>query len=234
VLKSTVEALKKRGYPDKALENIFQLKKTDELILLLKKVNAQERTAAACILGVRNEKKAVKALCNALAGEKALYSKIAISDALGNIGVYALPGLIELLGMIGKNQHIIPSAGNFKKKSYPLPRDIAARTITKIGAPALAALESVAVNGTITRVSEAVDAIGFIAFYTNDRRSLKCLIQCMEKNAENELVTWKVIRALESFPCPEVEDILKKIIKSSKNKLLIQEAKRSLKQLTKL
>ena len=37
--------------------------------------------------------------------------------------------MVEYLGQIGNNQHKVLPTNGFNKKSYPLPRDIIARTL---------------------------------------------------------------------------------------------------------
>lgn len=230
-MRSRSRALDKRGYPDEALEKHLGNEKTDGLIKCLEGAVARERTAAARILGRRKDPSSIVPLCDALAVEKALYSRIAISEALGEIGIAALPFLVDLLGKIGQNQHQRLPGKNFNKIHYPLPRDIVARTIIKIGQPALPALEKVLQEGEKRRISEAIDAIGYIAFYTQDHTSLRSLLHCLERYRNDELIVWKIIRAFESYPMPEVMICLEKIRSGSKNQALVREAERSLRQL---
>src|SRR3989339_1201627 len=171
-MKSTKVALAQRGFVDDEFVKSFANKNIKELITLLQSNVPQERTAAAKILGAKKEKSAIKHLCLALEKEKSLYSKISISNALSNIGEAAIPSLIKLLGKIGNNQHKAPPAKPFRKKSYPLPRDIAARTIIRIGETALPYLEECLIVGSEAQISEAIDAIGHIAFYSKNSRAL--------------------------------------------------------------
>jgi hypothetical protein len=82
-----------------------------------------------------------------LENEKKLYTKIALSEAIAEYGVLSLKYLIPLLGKIGKNQHKKVALVDINKKSYLLPRDIAARIIIRIGKPALPFLEEILVSG---------------------------------------------------------------------------------------
>jgi hypothetical protein len=82
--------------------------------------------------------------------KKKLYTKIAICEAIEAYGVSSLPYLVPLLGKIGNNQHKKAGFYDLDKKSYPLPRDIAARIIIRIGEPALPLLEDILLNGTIS------------------------------------------------------------------------------------
>jgi HEAT repeat protein len=127
----------KRGQTSRQDDSLFSTLSNQELLDLINDVDAQKRTSAARLLGERKDTDAIPLLCERLKKETALYTRIAISEALGAIGDPAIPELIRLLGKVGNNQHHeVPKKG-FYKKSYPLPRDIAARTIIKIGCSAL-------------------------------------------------------------------------------------------------
>jgi hypothetical protein len=128
---------KKRGFASTYEIAFLNHHSNNELIDLLGSKNIGERTGAAKILGQRRIIDATLPLCKALKEEKALYTKIAISEALGNIGISSVKALIPLLGKIGKNQYTKLPEKPFEKWNYPLPRDIVARTIIKIGEHAL-------------------------------------------------------------------------------------------------
>jgi HEAT repeat protein len=74
---------KKRGEISKDDINPYIDFSTQELIAMLESPDPKNRTISATILGNKKEKNAVESLCNALKIEKALYSRIAISEALG-------------------------------------------------------------------------------------------------------------------------------------------------------
>ena len=57
-----------------------------DLILLLTDPNSQVRAAAAQLLGKRRSMPALPNLCIQFSREKALYAKIALSNALSSIG----------------------------------------------------------------------------------------------------------------------------------------------------
>jgi hypothetical protein len=52
-----------------------------------------------------------------------------------------------------------------------------------------------------------------------------------KKHKENEFIEWKIIRTLQSFNSENVKKILVNIIKTHKNKIIIEEAKRSIKRI---
>lgn len=172
---------------------------TKDLIEMLSTDNPQKRTISATILGNREDKKSIVHLCNSLKKEKALYSRIAMSEALGKMGEEAVPPLINLLGQIGNNQEIELPKKYFNKKSFPLARDMAARTIIKIGKPAITYLIKVMEEQDDLIVQQAIDALGGIAAKTGDKSALPVLLNGLERYPDNEITLWKIIRALSGF-----------------------------------
>ncbi len=221
-------AKEKRGFTTEVENNLFISKSDIELIPLLKSNNPKERTSSATILGQRKSEKAIFALCEQLKNEKSLYSKIAISEALGKIGKPAINKLVKYLGKIGNNQHKTLPKKIFNKWSYPLPRDIIARTICKIGDSILVDLNNILVNGNKKQIYEAIDAIGFISFYSGNKISFEILEKSLQKYSDDEIIKWKITRALSAFPSKKSEMILLNILKTSKKPELEWEAVRSL------
>ena len=85
---------------------------------MLNNSNPQKRTISASILGEKQDVDAIIPLCTAFKQEKALYSRMAISEALSQIGVPAISPLLDLLGEIGKIRKL-----NF-------PRNISTKKVT--------------------------------------------------------------------------------------------------------
>ncbi|MFH1188583.1 MAG: HEAT repeat domain-containing protein [bacterium] len=228
-MKTKVQTAKrKRGFTTETENNLF-IKKSDlELIHLLKSNNPKERTSAATLLGRRKSKRAISALCEQLKDERALYSKIAISEALGEIGLPSINNLIKYLGKIGTNQHKTLPKNIFCKWSYPLPRDIIARTICKVGDSALADLNRVLSKGDRKQIYEAIDAIGFISFYSGNKILFESLIELLSKYKDDEIIEWKIIRALSAFPNKKSENFLLNLFKTSQKPALKWETIRSL------
>ncbi|MDR0900751.1 MAG: hypothetical protein LBM26_03735 [Methanobrevibacter sp.] len=205
---------KKRGQVSK--EDISKFneeyidKANDELIALLKSKDSQKRTLSIYLLGEINDKIAIPYLSQLFLEEKALYTRLAISEVLANFGEDAVPSLINLLGKIGNNQEKSLPEKYFNKKSFPLPRDLATRTLTKVGKIAIPFLIEFLdkkisnINDMeIFRKEQAIDALGAIAYKYGDHRSLNSL----EKLGKNELliknkkyiIQWKIIRACCGF-----------------------------------
>lgn len=213
---------------------------TEDLIEMLRAENPQERTISAVILGKRKDENVIKPLCTGLKNERSLYSRIAMSEALSQIGEPATPCLIQLLGEIGKNQETELPLKYFKKKSFPLVRDMAARTLVKIGEPATPYLIEVLETGNKFKAQQAIDALGAIAARTGDKRALTTLIPLMkqlenvsvEGSAYDQVTLWKITRALSGFQnCKEAINSLIVILKSTRNPPIIWEALRSLGQI---
>lgn len=213
---------------------------TEDLIEMLNAENPQERTISAVVLGKKKDENVIKPLCTALKNERLLYPRIAMSEALSQIGEPATPFLIQLLGEIGKNQETELPLKYFKKKSFPLVRDMAARTLVKIGEPATPYLIEVLETGNEFKVQQAIDALGAIAARTGDKRALNILIALTKQlgnvpvdGSTNDQVTlWKITRALSGFQnSKEAINPLIAILKSTHNPPIIWEALRSLGQI---
>ena len=190
---------KKRGQISSEELEVYIEFGAEHLIKMLDADDPQERTAAATILGNKRDKKGIMPLCASLKKEKALYSRIAMSEALGKMGNTAVPPLIKLLGQIGNNQETELPKKYFNKKSFPLARDMAARTIIKIGKPATPYLIRVIEYQDDFTIQQAIDALGGIAAQTCDKSALPVLLNGLETHSNNKITLWKIIRSLSGF-----------------------------------
>ena len=230
-MKSTEKQLENRGYFSSKIESEFEKKSFDELIELLNSKSAVERTVSTRLIAKTKNPESIYFLCLALEKEDKLYTKIEICNSLVSYGKSAIPELVKLLGKIGNNQHRHIPKAEFKKDNYPLPRDIIARTIIRIGKDALPILTENLKSDNTLIISEIIDAIGYICFYNKHEETMLSLINCYENNSENELIKWKIIRAMSAFAGSE--SFLNKEYELIKNVRLKQEIKRS-KKLIKL
>ncbi len=242
-MKSSPIELKKRGYADdedlKEFQNSSKSSdssksndsRTQELLALLIDKQPHKRTIATKLLIEYPQPKIAQYLCEALQKEKKSYTKIALTETLASFEEISLPYLIPLLGKIGTNQYKNIPEKTFIKKNYPLPRDIIARTIIRIGEKSLPHLEKIAMNGERIQILEAIDAIGFISFYSQNTRSLPILWKVLENFPKDDLMLWKVIRAFESFPNERVISFLNKILEQNVLPGIRIEARRSLTQI---
>jgi HEAT repeat protein len=220
-------AREKRGLVSPEKEAGLQNLPDEDVLALLEAPEPQVRSAAARILGERGCACAAPALSQRLRVEKALYARLAASEALGQLGAASVPSLIALLGCIGDNQHeALPERG-FYKKSFPLPRDLAARTLTKVGPAALPALEAVIKTGAREVQLEALDALGWIAFYSGQTTSEAVLLAFYQQN-QDVVLRWKILRAFQGFPGEAVRQLLMQVILNETVPALRWEAVRSL------
>lgn len=219
-----------RGFVAEGDEINYAKRSNNELIDLLKSQIAIERTIGARLLGCRGNK-SVEYLLMALKTEKKLYPKLEICCSLTRIGEPSIDGLIQLLGVIGNNQHQTSSEEPFLKDSYPLPRDIAARTLIRIGQAALPVLCGVLEEDHPAKISEAIDAIGFICSGEGADQYLIPLRACYHKFKNNDLLRWKLFRAMSSFP--ESLTFLEKQLPVENNPAIQQEIKRSIRIINK-
>ncbi len=199
-MKGTPDQLIKRGFLAKGEELQFLDLSFHEKIVLLKSNTPEKRTLAARLLANQSKSDAIEYLINALKLETKLYPKLEICNSLVNYKQHAVKPLVKILGEIGNNQHKTVPGKDFKKSSYPLPRDIASRTLARIGENALAELSIVIASGNMNQISEAVDAIGYVCYYSYNSEFFVKLKDCYLKNNGSDLIRWKIIRAMSGFP----------------------------------
>jgi HEAT repeat protein len=222
------EGRKRRGQVSREFINQYTSESKDALIALLGNENAQVRTAVATVVGEQKLESAVQPLCTALTIEKALYSRLAICDALVAIGEPAIDPLINLLGEIGSNQHHqLPQKG-FYKRSYPLPRDIAARILIRMGLPVLKKIEPILQTRERLKKLEAIDVIGHISNQFATDQCLATLLALYVASKDDDLIQWKIVGSFQAFPHQQVTDILMHVIRNSTVAPLRWEAVRSL------
>ena len=171
-----------RGYVEDEIESKYLNFSFYEIIDLLQSKNPTDRTIGARLLSKRKEKEKINLLIKALTIEKKLYSKLEICNSLVNCGEISIKPLIEMLGKIGINQHKEIPQKEFKKDSYPLPRDIVSRTLIRFEETALSYLEEILNIENMEQLSEGIDTIGFICFYKYNSFFYKELENCYYKN----------------------------------------------------
>ncbi len=230
-MKSTEKQLEARGFVSSEELAYHKNKTYHEIITLLESDKAQYRTIGAKLSEGRDKEIFLPILCKLLQSEKKLYTKIAISEAIESYGDDSIEYLIPLLGKIGSNHHKKPALVDLNKKSFPLPRDISARILIRIGENALDSLEKILIYGDYIQKAEAIDAIGHIAFNSKNIRSEKVLLSMLYTFEKNELITWKIIRALRSFSSDETRNYLKNVIEQNTDTICVTEAERSLNQI---
>ncbi|MEG0471078.1 MAG: HEAT repeat domain-containing protein [Solibacillus sp.] len=202
-----------------------------ELLEMLKSKEAYRRTIAVKILSEKYDltDDLIHLFLHTLKQEKKLYTKIELCDALSKGDVQSAKIMVEYLGQIGNNQHIELPTNGFNKKSYPLPRDIIARTLAHMKEDILPILMDVLKTNNVPAIREVIDAIGFICFYNNihsNPQIIDALFQCLRNN--DNIIRWKLVRAFESFNDINVIKTLMEIEQNDSQLVIRNEAKRSL------
>lgn len=235
-LKSDLDKLADRGMALEDDVNMLKNKSLDELIHYLNDDDAVIRTSAALNIKPYTDK-AADDLLFCLSNEKSLYTKIAICETLQNGDINTAFKMTEYLGIIGDNQYKNTPKKVSLKKSYPLPKDIIARTLAKMNINILPALIKVLEGNNLIRIYEALDAFGFMIFYNKtlqNKKNLKYIIKLMNKYKDDELLIWKCLTCLSAFNIEESKDILNSFLNEHNNEdILFLEAKRSLSVLNK-
>ena len=229
-MKSRTDQLTNRGFVAAGAEAGFGNHTEAQLLAMLKSPLPAQRTVAARLLKPPlHGQSTVDCLIEALKHEKRLYTKLEICQSLALFGTMAVEPLVAVLGLIGHNQHAEVPNTDFRKSSYPLPRDIAARILIRIGVAALPALTRVLSSGNLTALAEAIDAIGHICFYAHQPSVCNALKECFEKHDDQQLIKWKIVRAMSAFP--ESREFLIEVMESA-DEVLKPEATRSLELLS--
>jgi len=220
-----MEQLESRGYVAGGVEKKYAGSTFRQRIDLLQSKQPTDRTIGARLLTNNSDLSSIHYLINALTVETKLYPKIEICNSLVSFSTDAVVPLIGVLGRIGNNQHKKVPETDFKKYNYPLPRDIAARTLIRIGPKAIPDLLKVLDSNDLIKLSEAFDTIGYICFYKHQSDVFELLHKCFNRVGKNDLIKWKIIRAMSAFP--ESESFLTEQIKMQ-NENLRSETERSL------
>ncbi len=225
-MKSSSSQLFSRGFIAYGVEQNYQHLSFSERVNLLHSKTPSDRTLGARLLGLSTDLIAINYLIDALKAEKKLYTKMEICTQFESFGIDAVKPLIFLLGKVGNNQYRHIPGEKFKKKNYPLPHDIAARTLGRIGSIALPDLLKVLDSTDESVMSEAVDAIGYICFYNRQPHVFSHLEACFYRNSTNNLIKWKIFRAMSA--CAESEGFLNEHLMAQNNILIRNEIERSL------
>lgn len=171
-------------------------------------------------------------LIGQLQQESALYTKIEICTCLAEWGEPAIGWLIPLLGRIGRNQHHVPQNIDLGKKSYPLPRDIVARILSKMGPVSLPYLQDVLHTDNAWAIYEAVDAIGYIAWHHHDNALEQAILHLLSARTQDPLMVWKCLRCLQAFSTQAVQKCLQTVLADTHAPLVLRnEAQRSLERI---
>jgi ribosomal protein S8 len=191
-MKSTAEQLKNRGYVSDNDLVLYKNLPERDLVELLQSKDADKRTVAIKLLAQSNNEQFIPLFCEALKTEKKLYTKMELCAALENYGEKAIPYLMPLLGTIGNNRHNKIDIIDLQKKSYPLPRDIVARILIRIGPSVFPELKKILLeNKNKIQIPNAIDVVGHVTWNYNDYSLENVLKKCWKKIAGMNLSNGK-------------------------------------------
>ncbi len=231
---SSKESLKERGYITENDLNEYRNYDRAFIEKMMYSHLSYKRTVAVRLLSEKYDidRELCIKLCEMLREEKKLYTKLEISNVLQNLCEDKIDILVNYLGAIGNNQHKKLPEKKFMKKSYPLPRDIMARIIAHMNIRVLPHLIKVLDCNDEFKISEAVDAIGFLCFYNNgkfnEEETADAIFQFYKKYKDNRVLKWKFVRCFESFYSENIINELKEIRISDESEIIRFEAERSL------
>jgi hypothetical protein len=227
-MKSSEENLKRRG---RLSDKDYQLISTTiekNIESYLGSEEAYLRTAAIRYIKLKKDGSFLPKLYEMLKQESILYTKIELCECLAEFGDRVIESLVPLLGKIGDNQHKEMGNYDLEKKSYPLPRDIVARILIRIGPSTFPYLKRVFLEKNTPALSEAIDVIGHVTFNHKDYSMEKLLLDEYANN-KDRLIEWKLIRAFQSYCSEPVVQILETAANNKTTDIIIRnEAARSL------
>lgn len=231
-LKSDLERLKNRGMPLEEDVKLLENKSLKELIKCLNDDDAIIRTSAAINLKQYiNKNKVCSSLLSQLYKEKSLYTKIAICETLQNGNIDSAKEMTDYIGKIGDNQYKKLPEKVSLKKTYPMPRDIIARTLSKMNIDIFPILIDILEGDDLIKIYEVIDAVGFMVFHNKDLsndKNLNYIINLIKKYKDNKLVVWKCITCLSAFNLEKSKDTLNSFVNNDNKDIFSLEAKRSL------
>lgn len=189
-----------RGWVEEADLSRYRGLSRSDLIALLASADACERTIAARLLPLDCD--VTHILLEALIHEPALYTRLAITAKLESGGEATARQMIPLLNNIGHNQHRTPIAPS-KKKSYPLPRDLIARSLGRMSPDIFPLLLDSAEQLSPFPLRELIDALGFMAFYhpsVATEAHYQRLLSIKHTHRKDALIPWKMLICFSAFP----------------------------------
>lgn len=213
MFKSSKAELRKSGYITIEDFDKFHQCSNSELTLLINSQNSIERSVAINLLSNRFNTENldfVKILLERLCIEKCLYTCIEIGNALEKGMVKTAELMVAYLGYIGEIRY---KPDKVKRKDYPIPRDIIARSLGRMDCSILPVLYDVLYSNDEIKILQVIDAIGFLVFnnpsYLNED-FFEPITFTLNKYIENNLIVWKCLYCLSFFKIKIVDG---KIIK---------------------
>lgn len=208
-MKSTRSQLKNRGMASPEEIAACASLPWEQLVEELRSPDPCRRTAARCM--DPKSKAAAVLLLEQLAQEKCLYTRLAICETLEKGTEETAEKMLPWLGRIGNNQYKALPDKVSAKKSFPLPRDLIARSLARMDTAFFPLLLQLFNTGSEQQISEALDAAGFMAFYhpaLATGENAERILHLLHSHSGSEIIVWKVLLCLSAFPVPEAVRIL--------------------------
>ncbi|MGG5318677.1 hypothetical protein [Enterococcus sp. AZ072] len=224
-MKSSKKQLQTRGWLEE--DDLINFRKCsfEMLMVLLDSEQSLERSAAARLIPLTVDSSAK--LLEVVSKERKLYCRLEMMRKLETGTVETAKQMLPYLGKIGSNQHQQPLNTPSAKKSFPLPRDLIARSLGNMSTSILPTLFEQLNQLDMPALSELIDAIGLLIFYHPNEASdnyFNELQTLWEESIYEPLLQWKLVICFSSFPQSEM--LLKEIIQTNAD--LASEAQRSL------
>lgn len=204
--------LESRGYIDHLDISHYSKEKKPNLTLL-SSTAAIDRSIAAKMLGYHlGQRSTMEALLLQLDKEKALYTRLEICNTMRQGNATCAKLMISYLGKIGNNQHLALPKRISNKSSFPLPRDIIARTLGRMDKRMIRILIHALPATSLAQRRELIDAIGYLCSHQEvDRERVFQSLYTLQQTNDDPIITWKLmyvyrllkpcsILALESIP----------------------------------
>lgn len=227
-MKSSEAQRKGRGMTSDEDVSLIADLSVEEWIGILHGGEPVKRTAAAVCLGSAVGQADGELLAQ-LSKETCLYTRLAICESLERGGRETARKMAASLGKIGSNQHKKLPARVSAKKSFPLPRDLMARSLGKMDTSVFPVLLEVLEKGKTEQILECLDAVGYLAFYHREldtEENGRKVISVSDRLGDNPMIQWKLILCLSAFSCWESRSYLSRF--AGEASILGEEARRSL------
>lgn len=227
-MKSTRSQLKNRGMASPEEIAACASLPWEQLVEELRSPDPCRRTAAARCMDPKSKAAAVL-LLEQLAQEKCLYTRLAICETLEKGTEETAEKMLPWLGRIGNNQYKALPDKVSAKKSFPLPRDLIARSLARMDMAVFPLLLQLFKTGSEQQISEALDAAGFMAFYHPALavgENAERILHLLHSHSGSEIIVWKVLLCLSAFPVPEAVRVLERY--AVRDDIFGKEAQRSL------
>jgi len=224
-MKSSKSSLALRGY--------YQLTGAEEgrkgdIDALLGSREASDRTLGALLAGCDDDPARAPALLALLANETALYTRIEICKTLARFPS-ALSHVLDRLGTIGVNHMRELPTKVFGKESYPLPRDLCARTLIRMDGRAVldACVRRLATASAETK-SELLDVIGHVSFFGKGEHAYGEIRRCVWGEIENHILRYKFAIMLRALASPVAQSDNESLQWTETKEIILAELRRSL------